>query len=184
MLRSSIGSTVARVLGELTNVNIIFEATREANRRRLAISRNLDIRRADVQNLSEQAYNFRDLPSKVASCEEAEREVVEVLKLVEKIRVLARLIKDVESAEWELSKVEVPDVPSADKMEKSYNVMFDFKQLASDWLAAQRAVAVAEEVVVKLTQREADLVSELHATLEAAGQCPTCGQHVGNDGYK
>lgn len=73
------GTAVARVLGDLTNVSIIFEAAREANRRRLGSQAALKLRQSDEQTLITQIQEYRDLPQQKALCEQAE-------ELVEKVQ--------------------------------------------------------------------------------------------------
>src|SRR5712692_4596126 len=72
-LLTETGSTVARVLGELTNVSVIFAAAREANRRRLVAQSTLKIRQSDLVNLVAQLQKFQDLPVRVAQCSATEK---------------------------------------------------------------------------------------------------------------
>ncbi len=66
------GSQVARVLGNLTGVSMIFAAVRECNRRASAAKSALKERRAELNEVSEAAQRFRGLPQRRSACVAAE----------------------------------------------------------------------------------------------------------------
>ena len=71
LLTASAGE-VARALGELTNVHVIFEAAREANRRRLTASQTLKTRTIDYAEIQNQIETYRPLKQQLAAIATAE----------------------------------------------------------------------------------------------------------------
>ena len=71
-LLDSSGGEVARVLGRLTNVTLLFDAAREANRRRLEVMGDLKRAEANLAGLTEAAQKFRGMKARQAAVCEAE----------------------------------------------------------------------------------------------------------------
>lgn len=60
------GSKVAKVLGDLTQVNLLYEASREANRRRREVTGKVKSTGEEVARLRETLQQYRDLPQEAA----------------------------------------------------------------------------------------------------------------------
>ena len=71
-LLDSSGGEIARVLGRLTNVTLLFDAAREANRRRLEVMGDLKRAEANLADLTEAAQRFRGMKERHAAVSEAE----------------------------------------------------------------------------------------------------------------
>jgi hypothetical protein len=85
------GSHIARVLGDLTNVSMIFAAVRECNRRASGAKTRLTSRQADLEKVRESIQEYVDLPLKLAACAAAEAAVVRASELDQR-RILLRMI--------------------------------------------------------------------------------------------
>jgi DNA repair ATPase RecN len=157
------GSEVARELGELTNVSRIFEAVREANRRRLSTGQELKTREADLEDLKQQTETFRGLPARVKACEEAEAAFQRAVALNQQSSRLRDVMLDLSVAESTVARLSaaLPEIPSFDNATAAHNQLSVFKSLIGEWIAANRSYSDANEGVDKWTTEEASLHSEL-----------------------
>ena len=80
LLTASAGE-VARTLGELTNVHVIFEASREANRQRLTSTQTLKTRAADLQQTRESLERFITLADQQAAAHDAQEHYTGAVEL-------------------------------------------------------------------------------------------------------
>jgi DNA repair exonuclease SbcCD ATPase subunit len=82
------GSKVAKILGEITNVNILYAANREANARKTQASRTLTVRKEDLDKQTELLKEFVELPSKkraLAQMRELEAQMLEKVELYKQL---------------------------------------------------------------------------------------------------
>lgn len=174
LLRES-GSTVARVLGELTHVDRILEAVREANRRKSGYSATLRTRESDLVSLTEQAKRFADLPRKLREIDEAEKVAEAAQGLSGRVARLRAATEVLETAEGVLARTAVlPEVPSDSRVLGAQERLAGFRSLVRDWVAANQAVAASAGEVTKWARAEEGLHAQLHEVLLATGTCPTC----------
>jgi DNA repair ATPase RecN len=87
---------VARTLGALTGVNVIFEAARESNRRKLNASGTLRTRTQDLENIKSRIPEFRALKAQDASLQAAEAKIAQARTLAARITALTQAIEVVE----------------------------------------------------------------------------------------
>ncbi len=172
------GATVARSLGELTNVSKIFSAAKEGNRLRLNKSSTLKLRSSDLEGLVLKAQDFRTLHKDVSACEEAESILLVVESGVLATERLRELIENCEKAETVLSRSVVPELPLVDILSERYNRLDRFKQLWSALITATRSEEASSALVVKHADEEAALRESLNDLLVSAGSCPLCGSQV------
>lgn len=172
------GATVARVLGELTNVSTIFAAVREANRRRSSASSTLKTRKGDFEELKSQAQRFRDLPAQQEAIKAAEEAYERASDLQGRLTRLEQMIDTVETAELLLARTVIPEVPDISNIENLYGKMLSFKNLAVEWQSWEKACAKAEQEIQQASDEEHSAQDQLHARLVELGQCPTCGSEI------
>ena len=174
------GSTVARVFGDLTNVTKIFEAVREASRKKQNLSGIVKARTTDVDNLKSQKEKFSSLPLKIESIEEAESLLKEAQSKSDTINRLSTLISDISFAETVLdqftsSDFEVPDLDSVlayrDNLSRFMSLVSGVKKSNS----SLRDLDTEQEKIESILSIKTD---ELKNTLHSAGECPTCGQVI------
>jgi DNA repair protein SbcC/Rad50 len=176
------GGTVARVLGELTNVTVIFEAARLANKRKLQVVSQLKAVEDNVSRLKVRAQAFAGLTARQAACTTAEEALSRASLLDIKVRQLSEVTTRLEVAQVALGRLEsdYPAPPSLEPTEHAQQRLEAFKeylQMMTTQVQAIKQAMVDEELLV--VQEDA-LHQQLHDVLVAAGVCPTCNQVVGS----
>lgn len=170
---------VARVLGALTNVSIIFEGARESNRRKLNQSSLLRTRVQDLDLLKDRVEFYRPLKQQLAALKVAEA-------AAERARELKRDAEKLEEA-WETLSIASA---AAKRAEKALEIPIpDEKPILEARAALKRFDATMEEIrtsqldakaaIAKLEILAEDaetLETEYTEALRALGTCPTCGQ--------
>jgi len=172
------GAAVARTLGELTNVNIIFEAVKEGNRRRAALSGTLKVRERDLATAREQIRAFSDLPAQIKAVDAAEKAAEGAQDLNNRLGRLHRAVDSLQVAETVLSRAAVPQIPDDAALLAVVQRRSRFLGLMQTLRAANGAVAAATGTADQAGADVEALETELHAALVAGGECPTCGQVV------
>ena len=107
------GSTGAKVLGTLTNVSVLHDGMREANRRKLSINAEIKVRKADLEKDNEEVEQYADLTSLEESISKAEdaiiriqyiqRDATEVDSLVDTVSFRNRTLEQYEKEVLDLS---------------------------------------------------------------------------------
>lgn len=107
------GSTGAKVLGTLTNVSVLHDGMREANRRKLSINAEIKVRKADLEKDNEEVEQYADLTSLEESISNAEdaliriqyiqRDATEVDSLVDTVSLRNRTLEQYEKEVVDLS---------------------------------------------------------------------------------
>lgn len=176
-------SKAAKVLGDLTNINIIFDAVREANRRRLAAGSELKIRSTDLEKLRSQLQSYRGLSERIVVLTKA-RELHQEACLVDtKKQALEKLVVELEvlvnfRSTLEVKTVELPDLTDTE------NLLIKVAALKTAMVMSTvlaKAVSVVtgnlEEISTSLTAAE----KEFHDTLVEQGTCPLCGSSTAKE---
>lgn len=173
------GGEVARVLGSLTNVNIIFEAARESNRRKLNRASTLKTRASDIDIIMAKAATYKPLKAQMAAMEEAEKNLAAVAVLNRKVAVLTNAVEVLEMADEHLARLDiilatpVPDATeihaAADRLKAYRSTLSIISEQAAAFKAAAAIVTASEAAHTTLQEQYTD-------KLIAAGTCPTCSQ--------
>jgi predicted ATP-dependent endonuclease of OLD family len=169
-------SSVARVLGELTNVSTIFAAVKEASRRVKSASSLLNLRKKDQQQLLEDLKKFTDIGNKAKSITLAEVIMAECLELEEQISILQRLLGQLDRASERF--VEIPVVPDLTDLLEAYKNFNDYKYLVRKLLTNKQAIFAASSQIKEFAEIVELEETKLHATLISEGTCPTCNQQI------
>lgn len=175
-LLSDSGANVARVLGELTGVDRIFEAGREAVRRRNGLSATLRTREADLAELTAQAGRFAGLPARVKAIREAEQKAEGAARLHDRITQLQDAADRLQVAGAVLARTVLPEVPSADAASAAQRRLTEFEGLCRQATERQKAATQWAAEAGEQEMAEGHLHEELHQVLLAAGTCPTCNR--------
>lgn len=177
-LLDSSGGEIARVLGRLTNVTLLFDAAREASRRRLEIMGDLKRAEANLVRLTEAAQRFRGMRERHAAVSDAESALENVrgrTAHLDRLRVLAARL---EAAEAALERSVPPQVPSAERLDELTSRLGRLRQLLSTLDTAVLAEAGARFAMGEAAKTEQAGHQRLHEVLVAAGQCPMCGSEI------
>jgi DNA repair protein SbcC/Rad50 len=177
-LLDSSGGEIARVLGRLTNVTLLFDAAREAERRRREIMGDLRRAEASLAGLTEAAQRFRGMHERRAAVCEAEEALERAHQAAVRAGRLEVLTDRPEAAQEALERSRPPEVPSAEKLDELAGKLVRMQEL---YLALAAGKSSAEEAYVRsmrAVQDEEAAHGRLHEVLVEAGQCPTCGSRI------
>jgi DNA repair ATPase RecN len=176
------GTEVARTMGDLTNVSMLFRAAAEAGRVRKQADRDVKGAEARLGSLRRQAEAFDGLDARLAAVERAEAAAAQVAQFGKDLTRLRDLISRAEIAADAAEQVraaaaafEPPDLTQIERGLAQYrrlcDLMCGLNQATVDvehWAAEATMAAEAEQRAHQA----------LHDKLVAAGQCPLCGQGV------
>lgn len=185
LLRAS-PSEVARVLGELTNADIVFTAARESNRRRLAASGTLKVKADDLEQITEQARQYERLEAQLAAIGAAEEYLSEATYVNGRIKRLDGLLSSYQDALQRLVEAEraacvvIPDLGEVVEIQRQLDRLYHLLEASA---LGKRAVVQADEAISsamgEIEAAEAAYVQALHDL----GTCPTCGQDTKELGH-
>jgi DNA repair ATPase RecN len=167
-LLDNTGGDVARVLGALTNVNIIFEGARESNRRKLASSSTLKTRAGDLAAIREKLPTYAALKGQRAHLTAAEEKLEEATKLQRRIDALTHHIEIVTTASAlttrleAVANIEIPDASELDPLNAALGVLKSRLRTISAARTetldvAKRLDAITEEITTTQEEYEESL---------------------------
>lgn len=177
------GATVARILGELTNVHAIFEAVAKGNQRKKQASALLKTRVADLNAVAEQLDTFDGLDRRVAAVERAQEAAVAAEAVDELLRALRDAAGAVAEAETQLARRAPRPLPDGAALRDAARAWRRAREDVRAWYTAQVGVEQARQELAAATARQAGAAAALAGALEAAGRCPTCKRPTGSGSH-
>lgn len=180
-LLNASSTTTAKVLGDLTNVNRILEAVREAARRRTNVQSRLRVRLEDVEALKDRAAEFADLPEQQDAIRTARAAWERASQADDLMDAVGGQVGVVQAADEALAALEAePALPSIDlgSIEGKMGRLVMLTQLIKKVREAGTDEATARSEFASIEQDLATLDQEHHEMLREAGTCPVCGQTV------
>jgi exonuclease SbcC len=180
-LLNASSTTTAKVLGDLTNVNRILEAVREAARRRTNVQSRLRVRLEDVESLKGRAAEFADLPEQQDAIRSARAAWERAVQADDMQEAIGAQVGVVQAADEALAVLEAePALPSIDlgSIEEKMGRLMTLTQLIKSVKESGTDEATARSEVASIEQDLATLDQEHHEMLRKAGTCPLCGQTV------
>ncbi len=172
-------SSVARILGELTNVSTIFAAVREASRRAKNASAIVNLRKKDQTKLMNQIADYADVSVQARAVTSAEQKLSRAVELDAKISRLSELLRAAEQASSSLSAIkEIPELPDPSNLLKAQARLKLFKTTLREVVAARQLIAKQDTSIEDAQSAILAAEQELHDTLAVAGKCPTCNQEI------
>lgn len=171
------GSVVARVFGELTNVTTLFEAAREANRRRLALSGVIKTREGDLAQLRVKAQGYGTLAARSQAVEQAVQLLGQAKAVEARLQRLQALLRAIDTASVSISALATAAPAPIDltALESSYVRLIALRQkLGVVVQAQQQQVLIVNNLAQSVVQEQAAHAA-LHEYLVEIGTCPTCG---------
>lgn len=173
------GAVIARELGELTNVNQVFEAVRAANRIRSAAASKLKTRKEDLEQVKTKLKGFQSLSGDLRALEAIESDDADRRELEKRISRLSTAIKTVRVAQRALDKAaNLPDVPDARPLA---DVHRRYQALARQLLAIRTLRNQVETATLRADLASDDLLHHRQSLADRLAEstlCPTCGQPV------
>lgn len=172
-------SSVARILGELTNVSTIFSAVREASRRAKNASSVVNLRKKDQTKLLNQIADYSNVSIQAKAVTSAEQKLAQAVQLEAKVTRLAELLKTAEAASAALSAIkEIPELPDTTELLNAQTRLNLFKSTLREVVLARQLIAKQDTSIEEAQSAILSAEQELHDTLAAAGKCPTCNQEI------
>jgi DNA repair ATPase RecN len=172
------GAAVARVLGELTNVSTLFEAVREANRRRTGANSVLKVRQEDFKAVKIQIETYANLQVEKAAIDDIDRLYSQVLDLVELMGRLQELLIDLDSYTKARSIIIPEDIPDFLTLQRAYDMLCSYQRDLVAWNSYNVNFKESAKKLADSSTELENLKLKFHETLEDAGECPLCGQEV------
>jgi len=176
------GTGIARALGELTNVSLVFRAAAEAGRRRKGLDRDAKTAGTRLEALREQAKGFAGLDEQLAAMDRAEEAAAQLSAGAAKLTRLRDLTGRLAVAETAAAQarqaVQQAAPPDLTRLTRALAKLTRLQDLAG---ALHDAEVDAEQLAVEATlaaEQATRAHAAVHAALVAAGQCPLCGQEV------
>jgi DNA repair ATPase RecN len=188
-LLAETGSATAKVLGDLTNVSMLAEAAREANRRRQEMLKLAGIRRKDADAaVTRVKTEYADLGTRKKAVEEARELLSAAIDASSRITQLEdlsgrytsaqRLIVSAQAKADELTsllKSVAGDMQDLEEVEAKIN---EVESWAKRYNAQVAFRAEKEREINDLEIHIQEAEQELHETLKEAGTCPLCQQTI------
>lgn len=165
---------VAKILGDLTNITVIYDAVREANRRRLEASQRLKVRRQDLETLQGAIDGCRGLPVERARLREAKDCLKQVRFKQARVDTLLNVIDAIALAKEALQSAAIPTLNfgAADtKAAHIIKLIGLITSLDSDQTSLRSVALALADTEIKMVQ----IQQRIDETLKAAGRCPVCG---------
>lgn len=172
------GAQVARTLGELTNVTVLFESAREANRLRLQASSQLKAATDELTELAAKAQEFRTLPAQIAAVEHAEQVLSTAASVEAQARDLEREVVVAAAAAQEYAQAresQVPAPPDLSSLEAALAELSAYETLVQSWVGANQAVVEHQGRVTEAQHALADADQAYTGYMLDLDVCPTCG---------
>lgn len=172
-------SSVARILGELTNVSTIFAAVREANRRTKAASTIVNLRQKDVDRINMRVKSYISLGPKLKAMQSVEALINEVENLAQQVATLRTAVEGAcKASEVAATVCKNYDLPDLGPVLNSQQKLNEYKALLKKIVEIKASRAIKLDEVQTFTSRIVEIESELHSVLVRAGRCPTCNQAI------
>jgi DNA repair ATPase RecN len=180
-LLAETGFKAAQVVGSLTNVTLLHEAVREANRRRVEANQRLRIRTGDVDRYRDQIREFTDLPEEKKLLDGAAAELARLEERQADLDRLSRLTHQAAADEQAVIQTQIPPEPPDLDLDAAQQALADLNRLRGlvDQIAATMNEIVRQVGLAKALGDQVDRHDqEYQRVLHDMGVCPTCGQEV------
>lgn len=160
------GSQIARVLGDLTNVSMIFAAVRECNRRHSSARSRYVSKLSELDQVRTSLQKYMDLPQRLAACAAAEDVLLRAQDVSTRCSTLDAGISAALSAQGRLRAAQVAVVAVPDEG-RLLTISIDRLRLHSLLTQLEEAQDKARSVVVPgiLSDEKLQTLSKCHAGL-------------------
>lgn len=181
-LLDATGSQIARILGDLTNVSLVYEAAREAARRKGRVSADMKRAETEVASLLEQVSQYEDLPAQRAAQQRAEAFLRQARELQTRSGRLGMLIEQVKQARLAVgaasAAAKAAEPPSLEHAEKLLARRNRLRELIAEAENARSHAAIVTANAEYYARLENTSGQAYRDALINAGACPVCGQEV------
>ena len=157
---------VARTLGALTNVTVIFEGARESNRRKLASAQTLRTRSDDLQAIRARIPEFKSLRSQDNALATAESKIEHARQIERRIARLTEALTVFEIVEPTIPGLTAQasvKVPTEERLLRAHNALQSFQKRLALVPTYARAVTSAQEAYDAVEAEEAQALANYAA---------------------
>lgn len=179
-LLGATGTEIARVLGDLTNVSMLFRAAQEAGRVRKGADRDIKNAETRLEQLQKRAGEFAALEGQLAAIEQAEQAAARAGELDGQLFRLGGLIHRAETAVAGLEQAKQAATacapPDLTRLEAGLAKYTRLRELIAAHDAAEVGVEQWSGEATVAQQREKTAHQALHTAQESIGLCPLCGR--------
>lgn len=171
----------AQILGELTNVSLIFESSREANRQRLNSSGVLKTKATDLEGVEQRLAAFEGLQERQEALEAAEVALAKaegLQKRIDRLNGLIAVLRDTKVAIAQADAALSVEVPAVESIETAHNSLVRFETIIRNLKDANASIKQADADWNLHQDAAVELSTQYELTLHEMGTCPTCGQSV------
>lgn len=172
------GSVVARGLAELTRVDIIFDAVREANKIRNNATSTLRTRRSDLDAVKTRMADFQGLPDALKAFEHVERADDHRQELQNRIGRLEASLRALRITERALEKAKPRPLPDTGEFTELTARVIELTALIARHESAEIQSRKEAARARFAEDQMADIERQRQRSLKQAGVCPTCGQQI------
>ena len=174
-LLSTSGSTIAQVIGTLTNVTLLFHAVQEANRRYLRASSELTIRLNDIEGEKNKAGQFAHIEKRSLLVPTLEQKVSKYKEYVAALVALTKLTTEVIRVQNSIpDKIDLPDLTAEfDQYHELDAAYMDLTQTISKIASTHANVGALRSRLSTVDRTLSTMSTEF---------CPTCGQKLPESG--
>lgn len=181
------GTTVANTLGDLTDIDTLFAAMREANRRHLEAGRTMTTADAEIDRIRTSLATIGDVRPRRDALASAEEHINAWTSASHQAQVLRAAAEEFRNLATSVAAAELPPSPpdineDLDKIAKDSDLAKRLRLAATEFQnASAQAVNCATIVMEEASILEAAIHradTESHALLKAEGTCPLCLQTI------
>lgn len=181
-------STVATILGKLTNVSVIFEAARESKRQALDASKTLKLRASDLStataalskfdSLPEQQKHITDAEEKISAAAQAQRQLIAISAARDALIAAGSTVKRLSSA----ADITIPDltplIEAQQRLSALTSTRDELTEAAGDYRALQQRMSTLGQEQADLDNERVDLHQDMSQVFEAAFRAPGYGPDI------
>lgn len=154
---------VARILGALTNVNVIFEGARESNRRKLQHTATLRTRADDLEAVKQKIPAYRLIKEQEQHLATAESRIEHAQALARSIARLTEALEQHEISQAAIERLtpaaEAPDI-SDEAIVKAAARLTAYRDALTARKRAQEAITAAQSAYDTVDEQEAALIAQ------------------------
>ena len=161
----------ARVLGALTNIDVVMAGAREANRQRLSESQTLKQKSQELETITARIPEFKKVTEQSAALDIAEQLITKAYELQQQIAKLSRALEDVQIAagrikQLQASVVVVPDISLA---QETHLRVLELKSVIDTVIRARDRYVDTKKSTEDATDRHDEALRSIAAYREEIG---------------
>lgn len=179
------GTRVAKVLGDLTNVNLLMNATREANRQRLSTAKTITIEKDRIGDLRKKIQRYKRLPDAAkmieatnASAEQLKEALATSKDCLETTQRLATLENAVVAADDIARRLKVFTTINLTEIEDKIAQSKDMRLMLDKLEVVGDNARIAAQADIEAERKLADAQDKLYIFLQNNPTCPLCEQRL------